>query len=265
VDAARAKWAHALFRRSVLKQEKFGRIVEMLGPVEGKTCLDVGGDNGVISYLLRQRGGTWHSADLDPATVESIRELVGPDVHLIDGGRTPFPDRFFDVVVIVDFLEHIHTDRQFADELGRILRPGGHLIVNVPHLKPRSLLNRLRHAIGLTDEKHGHVRPGYTLAGLRELLDDRFVVQASRTYSRAFSELIDVALNAAYELRRRPRPAPARSAKGTVVTRADLDSRQGQFRALALLYPGLWLVSRLDRLLVLQPGYKLIVKCVRRA
>ena len=101
MDASGAQWALALFRRSVLKQEKFARIVDMLGSVEGKTCLDIGGDNGIISYLLRRRGGTWHSADLDPTTVESIRELVGSDVHLIDGVRTPFPDRFFDVVVIV--------------------------------------------------------------------------------------------------------------------------------------------------------------------
>ncbi len=263
MDGAPGAWAEALFRRSVLKQEKFARIVALLGPVDGKRCLDVGGDNGVISYLLRRRGGTWHSADLDPATVESIRELVGTDVHVIDGRRTPFPDGFFDVVVIVDFLEHVHTDREFAAELERILRPGGTLIVNVPHLKPRSLLNRVRNAIGLTDEKHGHVRPGYTLATLREVLGPGFVLQASRTYSRACSEIVDLALNAAYALRRRP--AAARSAKGTVVTRADLAGRGGQFRLLGWLHPLLWGFARLDRLLVGQPGYKLIVRCERRA
>jgi SAM-dependent methyltransferase len=258
------EWALAVFRRSVLKQEKFRRIVDMLGDVDGQTCLDIGGDNGVISYLLRRQGGHWHSADLDEPTVESIRRLVGRDVHRIDGERTPFPDQFFDAVVIVDFLEHIDTDRQFAVELARILKPDGRLIVNVPNVKPHSWLNRLRHAIGLTDEKHGHVRPGYTLASLRGILGERFVVDASRTYSRAFSELIDIALNAAYERRRKAASPPGPSKKGAVVTQADLGTR-GQFVVLSILFPVLWLVARLDRLLFLQEGYKLVVKCSRRA
>lgn len=58
-------WPLRLFNKSVLKQRKLREIVDMLGPVDGQHCLDIGGDNGVISYLLRQRGGAWKSADLD--------------------------------------------------------------------------------------------------------------------------------------------------------------------------------------------------------
>jgi ubiquinone/menaquinone biosynthesis C-methylase UbiE len=102
--------------------------------------------------------------------VASIREVVGSDVVRCDGAHLPFPDASFDRVVIVDFLEHVPGDRDFVAEVRRILRPGGRLLVNVPHLKPHSLLNRVRHAAGLTDEKHGHVRPGYSVASLREVL-----------------------------------------------------------------------------------------------
>ena len=167
----------ALFRKSVLKQAKFRRILELLDDPTGKTNLDIGADNGVVSHLLRQRGGQWSSADLDPRAVASIRQLVGTDVYQLDGPRTPFADRSFDQVVVVDYLEHIHDDRAFARELERILVPGGVVIVNVPHLQPRSPLNRFRHRIGLTDEWHGHLRPGYTAASLtrrpRTALPDR--------------------------------------------------------------------------------------------
>ena len=90
----------------------------------------------MISLLLRRRGGRWASADLDEHTVDSIRELVGDDVHRLDGARSPFPDRTFDQVVVVDYLEHISDDGAFAGELARILKPGGRVIINVPHLKP---------------------------------------------------------------------------------------------------------------------------------
>ncbi|MFN8059954.1 MAG: class I SAM-dependent methyltransferase [Vicinamibacterales bacterium] len=256
-------WAIALFERSVLKQAKLAQIVALLGPTEGRTCLDLGGDNGVVSALLRTRGGTWWSADLDGRTVAAIREQVGSNVVQIDGGALPFDRAQFDVVAIVDLLEHLHDDGRFVGELARVLKPGGRLVVNVPHIKRRSLLNRLRHAVGLTDAKHGHVRPGYTVDGLRALFGDAFRVEESCTYSKAFSETIDIALNLAYELRRGPSSGPA-SAKGTVVTAADLDKRRAEFRLLSAVYPVLAAWSRLDALLVAQSGYKLIVRATRR-
>jgi SAM-dependent methyltransferase len=260
MGATNAEWAIRLFNRSVLKQAKYRRVVELLADPAGKTNLDIGADNGVISYLLRQRGGSWSSADLDPATVKSIRQLVGTNVYHIDGGRTPFPDQAFDQIVIVDFLEHIPDDAGFAQELVRIMKPGGSLIVNVPHLKPRSLLNRLRHWIGLTDEWHGHLRPGYSRSGLRRLLGPRFTIEREITYSRAFSEFVDTALNGAYERLKRRRHMPSESRKGTVVTQNDLRQHRKEFLILSTLYPALSALARLDDLLWLQSGYKLIVR-----
>jgi len=257
-----ADWAIALFDRSVLKQAKFRQIESLLGEPTGRTNLDIGADNGVISYLLRLRGGEWHSADLDERAVESIRQLVGDNVYRLDGARMPFPDRTFDQVVVVDYLEHIPDDSAFGRELERILKPGGRVIINVPHLKPGSRLNRLRHAIGLTDEWHGHVRPGYDLEGLRNLLGPGFVIERAITYSRTFSELIDTGLNGLY-LRMQSKQGPM-SRKGTVVTQGDLRKHRKQFLLLSALYPLLWTVAKLDALLWFRPGYKLIVLARRQ-
>ncbi len=255
-----AELAVALFQKSVLKQAKYQRITALLDDPVGQRCLDIGADNGVISLLLRRRGGRWASADLDEHTVGSIRELVGEDVHRLDGAGTPFPDRTFDQIVVVDYLEHIPDDDRFAEELARILKPGGRVIINVPHLKPRSLVNRLRHAIGLTDEWHGHLRPGYSLSGIRTLLGPRFSIERSVTYSKAFSELVDTGLNGLYLAMQRRGGDDRGSSKGTVITQADLRKHRKQFLLLSGLYPFLWAVSRLDALLWLQPGYKLIVR-----
>jgi SAM-dependent methyltransferase len=253
-------FALSLYGVSVLKQAKVRAITAMLGPTEGLRCLDVGGDNGVVSLLLRERGGTWASTDLDERTVAAIRALVGDPVLRCEGTRLPFPDAAFDRVVVVDLLEHLPTDRAFVAEAHRVLAPGGRLIVNVPHLKPRSLLNRLRHAAGLTDEKHGHVRPGYSVASLREVLAPHFRVVRHATYSRFFSEGVDTVMTLAYEATGKGKGAPSR--KGTVVTEADAAERRGSFRLLRAAYPVLRAVASLDALLFLQPGYKLIVEAV---
>jgi SAM-dependent methyltransferase len=251
MSTAETEWAVALFRKSVLKQAKLRRILELLDDPSGKTNLDIGADTGVISYLLRQRGGQWRSADLDERAVVSIRQLVGDEVYRLDGAATPFPDGTFDQVVIVDYLEHIADDRAFARELERIVKPGGTVIVNVPHL------------IGLTDEWHGHLRPGYTVASLRDTLGPRFRIDRAVTYSRFGSELVDTALNGMYEAMRK-RKGAAGSAKGTVVTQSDIRQYRKQFRLLSLLYPALRLTAATDRLLPWQAGHKLIVRAVLR-
>jgi SAM-dependent methyltransferase len=249
-------WAVALFRRSVLKQRKLAEIERVLGPTEGRRCLDLGSDNGVISLMLRRRGGRWASADLTDEAVASIRELVASDVHRVEGDRLPFADGEFDCVAVVDMIEHVKDDRAFVRELARVTRPGGRLVVNTPHLN-RTALRRLRHALGQTDEKHGHLRPGYTPERLRELLAPGFELTGHRTYSRFFSEAVDTALNWGVE-----RLGKKSSAKGMVVTGGDLARHRKAFRLYSMIYPFVWSVSRLDAL-VPASGYMLIATALR--
>jgi SAM-dependent methyltransferase len=249
-------WPIQLFRKSVLKQRKFQEITALLGETDQLHCLDIGSDNGVISYLLRQRGGSWKSADLDEKAVSSIRDLVDEDVFQVDGRQTPFGSDEFDRVVIVDFLEHIYTDEDFLDELFRIIKPGGELIINVPHVKP-SLLRKFRLAIGQTDEKHGHVRPGYTVDGLTALLANKFTVTASQTYSKFFSECVDTLMTFGFSLLKK---GEATSQKGLLVTGHDLRRHQKTFRMYSLIYPVVWSFAKLDLLLYLSSGYMLLVK-----
>jgi len=197
----------------------------------------------------------WASADLTEVAVTSIRDLVETDVHLTDGRQLPFGDREFDVVVVVDMLEHVAGEATFVAELGRVLRPGGLLVINTPHQKS-TLLRRLRHALGQTDEKHGHLRQGYTGASLRGVLAGRFRLERSRTYSKFFSELVDALLNWAWS--EWAREAPPRHGGHSGRPRAPSEA----LRVYSLVYPLVWLVARLD-LLVPASGYMLIARARR--
>lgn len=44
----------------------------------------------------------------------------------------PFPDKSFDTILLSDVLEHISDPENLWREMGRIVRPGGMLIMNVP-------------------------------------------------------------------------------------------------------------------------------------
>lgn len=252
-DREASRWALRLFARSVLKQQKFREIRRLVGDPRGLDCLDLGGDNGVLSFLLRRLGGRWASADLDPAAVAAIRALVGDPVHQLDGPRMPFADDSFDLVVVLDLLEHVRDDRGLVAELHRILRPGGRLIVNVPHAGP-SVLGPLQRRLGQTDERHGHVRPGYTPATLARLLDGPFRLVRLRSYSRLLCQTIDTLLAAGLDL---VTGRPAASPKGRVVTAGDLARHRRLFRVYSLVYPLVWSAAQLDRLLPFADGYLL--------
>ena len=58
-----------------------------------------------------------------------------PYAHRVVGAADrplPFSDGAFDAAVALDVLEHLDDDRAAAAELGRVVRPGGFLVVFVP-------------------------------------------------------------------------------------------------------------------------------------
>ena len=114
-------WALRLFRKSPLKRDKVAALLSALGEVKEKRCLDLGSDNGVVSLLLRQQGGSWASGDLTAETVEAIRGLVQTDVHLVEENRLPFGSAEFDVVVVADMIEHVEDEAAFVAEIARVL------------------------------------------------------------------------------------------------------------------------------------------------
>lgn len=253
--------ARKLFSLSPLKQEKFRRLSNYIGDAANKRCLDLGSDNGVISLVLRELGGSsngkWASADLTEQTVAAIRSVVKQDVYQTDGRTLPFENNSFDLVAIVDLLEHISTDLELIAEIHRILKPQGVLIINVPNPK-EGLLRSIRYRLGQTDAAHGHLRAGYNVLQIYDLIQKDFVLERYAQYSRFFSELVDTLITLGIDILKRGKSG----AKGRVTTTADLKSQQKQLFFYSLLYPLLKLATLLDRLTPFVHGNMLIVRAV---
>lgn len=250
--------ARTLFSVSPLKQRKLEMLKRMMDDPNGKTSLDVGSDNGVVSLLLRELGGSWHSADLSADTVRAITDLVGEHVTQVGEDLFPFQNQIFDQVLIVDFLEHINNDRGCVRELHRIIKPGGIVVINVPNPK-EGVLRRLRFALGQTDEAHGHLRPGYTLGQLEELLGGHFAIERSISYARIFSEIIDTLIVGALDLLK----GGKRGKKGKVVTATDVSKMRKSFSLYRIIAPVLRFFMVLDTLVPFLHGNMLIVRARR--
>jgi SAM-dependent methyltransferase len=249
----------ARFRVSVLKQAKWRELSRAAGDSRGRRALDLGTDNGVISWLFRQQGGAWTSADLTTETVDAIARVLGEPVERLRDWSLPFPDASFDLIVVADLLEHVADDRALLAEIARCLKIGGRAVLNVPRLKPRGLLVPVRRALGLTDEWHGHLHAGYDERSLRALLPATLRLRHTREYIRFFSYALDTALNAASG--RASGAAVVRTAKGTVIAGAG-DGRPVS-GAVRLMYPLMRAFAALDALIPFTHGYMLVATLER--
>ena len=119
----------------------FGRIAADIGTKapDGARVLEVGCGPGHLSIrMVRQLGLDVTGLDLDPEMLEVARanaehaavdDLRRPLFVLGDVAALTFPDASFDLVVSTLSMHHWADTRAGLSEIGRVLRPGGRVLV----------------------------------------------------------------------------------------------------------------------------------------
>jgi SAM-dependent methyltransferase len=112
---------------------------QALGHIQGGRVLDVAtGQGGFVGILAEGLGGYTQivGIDITPRMIAGARRNTGKErTHfiLMDGSRLGFADESFDTVSISASLHHLADPSPIFDEMGRMLRPGGHLVVMEMH------------------------------------------------------------------------------------------------------------------------------------
>lgn len=134
---------------SPLFYEQYAVAVPLLRRYARGKLIDLG--CGVMPFrpVLQDWIESYHGLDIFPKSTKI--SLVG-DVQQLG----MLPDATYDTAICMEVLEHVPKPWQAASEIGRILKPGGVLILSVPHLSR------------LHDLPHDYYR--YTHIGLQYLL-----------------------------------------------------------------------------------------------
>ncbi len=255
-------WQLKLFSKSLKKQQKLFLLLKQLQPLRGDRYLLVtnGDNNGALNHHLRASGGRWTWVENEEGGIAQIEELLGEPVLKGDPSSIPVPDAAFDVVVSIDVHEHLQNCEEFNRELKRVTKAGGHVIVTTPNgsaWKPVTLLKKL---IGMSKEKYGHYVWGYTIGQHEQMLSAVGLEPVtSGSYSRFFTELIELGINFIYVIVLSKKKTGARKGEIAPSTRDKLRAVEKQYRLYSALYPFLLAISKLDLLLPFFTGYAVSV------
>ncbi len=174
-------------------------IFEWIDPQDSDVILDCACGRGFYLNMFRFVGkARLVGLELEGDIIRKAQRNVGhlEDITLTRGNiyRLPFPDGYFDAVILSEILEHVDDDVAGLREVYRVLRPGGVVAITVPNANYPFLwdpINKTLETLFGTHIQHGplagiwanHVRL-YERGQLRDAVEQAaFIVEEERAFT----------------------------------------------------------------------------------
>ena len=177
------------FATRLIKHYSAGKesVVNYLKHYQFSRLLDIGCGDGSFSAVLANFSDRVYGVDIAKKAVDLARKK-GIKAHVtdVDTEKLPFKKDFFEIIFCGEIIEHLFDPDHLLDEMYRVLKPKGILIITTPNLS--SWLNRLallfgyqpyltevslKHNVGkfrVKDKRiSGHIRV-FTLRALKDLV-----------------------------------------------------------------------------------------------
>jgi 2-polyprenyl-3-methyl-5-hydroxy-6-metoxy-1,4-benzoquinol methylase len=147
--------------------------------------LDIGCGSGPLGALLRKYGHQIEIVGIDKdskaleTAAPSYDRVFSMDLDAFVG--IPYPQGYFDAIVLADVLEHLKTPNDFLRTIGKYLAPTGMVVISLPNVarlevRIKLLLGKFNYTpSGIMDKTHLHF---YTYSTARSLVENAgFVIR----------------------------------------------------------------------------------------
>ena len=112
-------------------REKYERAL-CRNQAPGAKILDVGCGVGQVVHSLFEAGFAAHGVEVSEENLAFARQYPG-NFQLYNGHTLPFPDHAMDSIGSFNVLEHVENPIGLLDEITRVLRPGGRIVISSPN------------------------------------------------------------------------------------------------------------------------------------
>jgi 2-polyprenyl-3-methyl-5-hydroxy-6-metoxy-1,4-benzoquinol methylase len=117
------------------RRRAFQDLVEQLGQWYvglPRTLLDVGCGDGVLLSVAAAQGMRVFGTERSQELIRRLRERFGDDA-IVSSDLATLPRAAYDVVTLINVLEHTREPLHMLAQCRRLLAPGGRLVVHVPN------------------------------------------------------------------------------------------------------------------------------------
>jgi 2-polyprenyl-3-methyl-5-hydroxy-6-metoxy-1,4-benzoquinol methylase len=118
--------------------EHLGRYISVLEAIRGKVVLDIAAGSGYGTKLMASEASSVYGVDIDAdAVAYAKKEYAAKNITYLQGSGTEIPldNDSVDCVVSMETIEHIEDQEKFLEEVKRVLRPGGFVVISTPNDK----------------------------------------------------------------------------------------------------------------------------------
>lgn len=119
--------------------------------LRGQPLLDVGcGTSATFLRAVSPYVNEAHGVDFKVSSGQIGKNIYTKQLTFSD--KLPFEDAQFSTVTMLAVLEHIANESGIIDEVYRVLRPGGKLVLTVPSIWAKPVLEFLSYRLGIISE-----------------------------------------------------------------------------------------------------------------
>jgi SAM-dependent methyltransferase len=114
--------------------------IEPLLPARAAKALEIGCGAGVTMHWLRDRIPVDYAVGVEMDPASAVRAASSFDLVLTgDAEKLDLPDDKFDLIIVLDVLEHLQNPWSMVQRLHRVLAPAGVIIASIPNIGHHSI------------------------------------------------------------------------------------------------------------------------------
>ena len=133
-----AYWQNRLLTKAVKSDHLPNETLESIEPLlrKAKRLLDIGCGDGSIVEMAIDKYEEIHGCDISLNALSGTRDMGIFSVCAdLNEGLVPYKDDSFECVTALEFLEHIINPLRILEDIKRVLKPSGRLILTTPNIR----------------------------------------------------------------------------------------------------------------------------------